>query len=112
MVRIILALAGLALATSSVLAAEPIEGSWKTAGGETAVIAPCADGFCITLKTGPHAGKLIGKLKGAGSSYSGEITDPNDDKTYSGSSTITGDSMELKGCVLLVLCKAQTWTRL
>lgn len=93
-------------------AAEPIEGNWKTASGETAAIAPCGGGYCITLKTGQHAGKQIGKLTGGGASYNGSITDPKDDKTYSGSASVAGDGLKLKGCVLAVLCRSQNWTRL
>lgn len=97
---------------STAFAAEAIEGNWKTASGETAVIAKCGSAFCVTLKTGQHAGKQIGKMSGTGNSYSGEITDPANDKTYSGSGTVSGNSLSMKGCVLKVLCKSQTWTRL
>ena len=93
-------------------AAEPIEGNWKTASGETAQIAKCATGFCVTLKTGKHAGKQIGSLSGAQGEYTGEITDPTNDKTYSGSGSVTGDSLKMKGCVMKILCKSQTWSRL
>lgn len=94
------------------VAAEPIEGNWKTASGETAAIAKCGGSFCITLKTGKFAGKRIGKLDGAGADYSGSITDPAADKTYSGSGAVSGNSLKMKGCVLKVLCKSQTWSRL
>ena len=94
------------------LAAEPIEGNWKTASGETAAIAKCGGSFCITLKTGKHAGKRIGKLDGSGADYTGSITDPAADKTYSGSGAVSGNSLKMKGCVLKVLCKSQTWSRL
>lgn len=97
---------------SPALSAEPIEGNWKTASGETAAIAPCGGAFCITLKTGAHAGKQIGKLSGTGASYTGEITDPKDDKTYSGSAAVSGAMLKLKGCVLKVLCKSQNWSKL
>ncbi|KQM35230.1 MULTISPECIES: DUF2147 domain-containing protein [Rhizobium/Agrobacterium group] len=106
-------LAGLAfLISSSAFAAEAIEGNWKTASGETAAIAKCGSAFCVTLKTGKHAGKQIGKMTGSGDNYAGEITDPANDKTYSGSGTVSGNSLSMKGCVLKVLCKSQTWTRL
>jgi uncharacterized protein (DUF2147 family) len=104
--------AGLAQTAGSAQAAEPIEGSWKTASGETAVIASCGGSFCVTLKTGKHAGKKIGTLAGTAGSYSGEITDPEDDKTYGGSGTVKGNSLQMRGCVLKILCKSQTWTRL
>ena len=104
--------AALLMSGNIAFAAEAIEGNWKTASGETAVIGSCGGAFCVTLKTGKHAGKQIGKLSGKGNSYSGEITDPANDKTYSGSGTVSGNSLSMKGCVLKVLCKSQTWTRL
>ncbi|UXT40317.1 DUF2147 domain-containing protein [Agrobacterium tumefaciens] len=112
MKRIVTIAAALMLSGNLAVAAEAIEGNWKTASGETAVIGPCGGAFCVTLKTGKHAGKQIGKLSGKGNSYSGEITDPANDKTYSGSGTVSGNSLSMKGCVLKVLCKSQTWTRL
>ncbi|WP_075290264.1 DUF2147 domain-containing protein [Pararhizobium arenae] len=103
----------LTLATASAgFAAEPIVGNWKTASGETAAIAACGGAYCITLKTGQHAGKKIGSMSGSGESYTGEITDPANDKTYSGSAAIQGSSLKMKGCVLKVLCKSQTWTKM
>ncbi|GMB81720.1 DUF2147 domain-containing protein [Shinella zoogloeoides] len=104
--------ATLLAAPSIAFAAEPIEGNWKTASGATAAIAKCGGSFCITLKTGKHAGKRIGKLDGTGADYTGSITDPETDKTYSGSGAVNGNSLRMKGCVLAVLCKSQTWTRL
>ena len=104
--------AAMTLAAGLAQAAEPIEGRWKTASGETAVIASCGGSFCVTLKTGKHAGKKIGTLAGTAGSYSGEITDPEDDKTYSGSGTVKGNSLQMRGCVLKILCKSQTWSRL
>lgn len=112
MIRAYVLSAALALAATGAFAGEPIEGNWKTASGETAAIANCGGAFCVTLKTGKHAGKTIGKMNGAGDSYSGEITDPANDKTYSGSASIAGNALKMKGCVLKILCKSQTWTRL
>ena len=46
------------------------------------------------------------------SQWSGEVYNAEDGKTYSGSFTLTGpDTADLKGCVLSILCKSQTWTR-
>ncbi len=112
MLRILVAAAMLAGAATLAQAAEPIEGNWKTASGETAVIAPCGGSFCVTVKTGKFAGKQIGKMDGSGADYSGEITDPSDDKTYSGYGTVSGNSLKMKGCVMSVFCKSQTWNRL
>jgi uncharacterized protein (DUF2147 family) len=44
--------------------------------------------------------------------WSGSVYNASDGKTYSGSFTLTdANSAELKGCVLSVLCKSQTWMR-
>lgn len=113
MIRMTGLIAGAVLALSGIAwAAEPIEGNWKTASGETAAISKCGSAFCVTLKTGKHAGKQIGKMSGTGGNYSGEITDPEADKTYSGSGAVSGNSLKMKGCVMSVFCKSQTWTRL
>lgn len=110
--RAILLAATLVLAAASVQAAEPIVGNWKTASGATAEIAPCGGSFCVTLKSGKHSGKQIGKMAGNGGNYKGTITDPEADKTYSGSGSVSGNSLQMKGCVMSVFCKSQTWTRL
>ncbi len=109
--------ASLALAATLIMAgaalADPIEGNWKTQSGETAAISG-GGSFSITLKTGKHAGKTIGSLKAAGDGkYTGSITDPATDKTYSGKASISGATMKMSGCVLGgLICKSQTWHKL
>ncbi len=92
-------------------AAEPVVGTWRTASGETATIAPCGGAFCISLTTGKFKGRQIGRMNGSGASYKGEITDPEADRTYSGSAEVSGASMKLTGCALKIFCKSQTWTK-
>ena len=93
--------------------ADPIEGNWKTQSGETAAIGGCGDGFCITLKTGDHSGKQIGKMTASGANkYKGTITDPADDKTYSGSASLSGSNLNMTGCALKIFCKTQKWSKL
>ena len=44
--------------------------------------------------------------------WSGDVYNASDGKTYSGSFTLTGpNTAELKGCVMSIICKSQTWTR-
>jgi uncharacterized protein (DUF2147 family) len=102
-----LAVAGTALAD------DPIVGNWKTAAGSTAAISG-GSSFSITLKTGKYAGKTIGSLKAAGNNkYTGQITDPETDKTYSGKATLSGSSLKMSGCVFGgLICKSQTWSKL
>ena len=98
---------------ASVALADPIEGNWKTKDGDTAAIGACGGSFCITLKTGEYAGKNIGSMQSSGGGkYKGTITKPSNGKTYSGSATLSGSSLELSGCVLGILCESQTWTKL
>lgn len=105
--------AGMVLAMLTAPAfADPIEGNWKTKSGETAAIAPCGGGYCVTLKTGAHSGKRIGQLSGSGGKYSGSITDPKNDKTYSGDASLSGNTLKMRGCVLKVLCRSENWSRL
>lgn len=112
MKQLIIAFATICLFSGSAMAAEAIEGKWKTQSGETANIAKCGSDFCIKLVTGTHSGKQIGKLAGKGDSYVGEITDPANDKTYSGSGSINGNTLSMKGCVMKILCRTQLWSRL
>ena len=101
------------LSATTVALADPIEGDWKTEVGTIAQVTSCGGAFCIGMKTGKHAGKRIGRLEAEGSgSYSGSVTDPANDKTYSGSAKVGISSMKLSGCVLGgLICKSQTWTR-
>ncbi len=111
--RLALVAAAILLSGAAALA-DPIEGNWRTQAGATAQIASCGGSFCITLKTGKFAGKSIGKFKAAGdSNYTGNITDPETDKTYSGKGALSGATLKMSGCVLGgLICKSQTWTKL
>lgn len=92
--------------------ADPIEGNWRTESGQTANIAKCGSSFCITLKTGDFAGRRIGKVKLSGAKYVGTLTDPEDDRTYSGTGRINGNTLSMTGCALRIFCKTQHWLRI
>jgi uncharacterized protein (DUF2147 family) len=109
--RLSLAMAGL-LAMSGVAMAEPILGNWRTEAGSIARIANCGSDICITLTSGAHAGRQIGQMTPQGSGrYRGTITDPADDRTYSGNGTVQGNTLSMQGCVAAIFCRPQTWTR-
>ena len=44
--------------------------------------------------------------------WEGNIYNPEDGKRYSGSIAIRGDKLEVEGCVFLVICQSQMWTRM
>lgn len=128
------------ISSSKTAAAAEALGAWYTGDKESQVrIVNCGGALCGTLvwlkepndpatgrpKTDKHnadASKqnrpLLGapivlamKPNGPGQ-WNGEVYNAEDGKTYSGSFTLTGpDTADLKGCVLSILCKSQTWTR-
>lgn len=108
----LIAVAVTASLTGAAFADDPIVGNWRTDSGETAAIAG-GSSFSITLKTGKYKGKRIGTMKAdGGGKYSGEITDPKNDKTYSGSATLAGNNLKMSGCVLGgLICRSQNWKR-
>ncbi len=93
-------------------AQESIVGNYRTASGERASIKSCGGGFCITSETGKFAGKRLGRLIEDGDSYGGEITDPNNDRTYAGTGKLSGAKLTLRGCALKVFCRTQVWSKL
>lgn len=102
----------LTLGAGAVSATEPVAGAWKTENGETAVIAHCGPNYCISAKTGKYAGQQLGSFAATAGAYSGRLKDPQNNATYSGRLTVSGDKLQLRGCATSVLCKTQTWTRL
>ncbi len=94
--------------------ADPIVGNWRTGSGERAAIAACGSEFCITVRSGKHSGKQIGKFASNGSgSYAGQITEPNEDKTYRGKAKLAGNTLTMSGCVLGgLICRGEDWSRL
>lgn len=112
--RMIVAAFVATLGFKAAAAADDIEGRWRTDSGSTATIASCGKAFCITMSSGAHKGKRIGRMSaGAERQYSGEITDPESNKTYSGKASLNGNSLSMKGCVLGgLICRGQNWTRL
>jgi len=103
------ALAGL-IATPA-LSAEAIEGTWlRPSTGTLVKFAPCGSAYCGTVLNGSYKGKSIGKLSGSGGNYKGKITDLAAGKTYTGKAKVSGNTMDLKGCVL-AFCRGEKWNR-
>jgi uncharacterized protein (DUF2147 family) len=140
-IAICVSTATLTIATSSKTAsAADALGTWFTGDKESQVrIVNCGGALCGNLvwlkepndpatgrpktdKNNADASKqsrpLLGvpivlAMKPSGSGqWTGQVYNASDGKTYSGSFTLTSpDTADLKGCVLSVLCKSQTWTR-
>lgn len=121
----------LVLAVPASAAASPA-GDWLVADGSAVIrVAPCGDGaFCGKIAWTPEEGvddhnpdaskrgqNLIGTtilidMKAAGNNrWDGEIYNPQDGKTYSGSiAVVSPDMLRVEGC-LLVFCGGENWTR-
>jgi uncharacterized protein (DUF2147 family) len=134
------ALAAAAVLTAApALAAEPT-GNWLTRNSESKVaISKCGQAICGTItalkapngadgkpkvdSNNPDASKrnrpIIGTMivlnmtPGGADKWSGQVYNPEDGKTYSGSITLKGpNALDLQGCVAGgLICKTQTWTR-
>lgn len=132
------AVATMLLATPA-LAAEPT-GNWLTRNGESKVaIAKCGPGICGTItglkspngtdgkpkvdSNNPDASKrnrpivgtmiVVNMAPNGANKWNGQIYNPEDGKTYSGSITVkSANELDLQGCVAGgLICKTQTWAR-
>ena len=108
-------------------AADDILGNWKSAPGETGGyihvnIAACGSKICgtITDVIGNDNDSIIGRQiianmspNGGGKYSGGTIWAPDTDKTCKSKMTLSGNALEVKGCVLGgAVCRGQNWTRL
>jgi uncharacterized protein (DUF2147 family) len=102
----------------SALAAEPIYGVWVRDGhpDDKLEFYDCAGKLCargtLPLPDGSPAPEILRKAaKNGDNSWKGDLFNPEDGKTYTGS--ITYDSttkLTLSGC-LMIFCQSETWTR-
>jgi len=121
-----------AVALAAPAAAASPAGDWLVADGTAVIrVAPCNErAFCGKIAWTPGEGvddhnpdtskraqSIIGTtilihMKASGNNrWDGEIYNPQDGKTYSGSITvISPDLLRVEGC-LLVFCGAENWTR-
>ena len=67
-----------------------------------------------TLRSRPLAGLELLSVQATNNPwyFEGQVYNPSDGKTYSGTINVLGaDTMMLKGCALFVFCKEEQWTR-
>ena len=129
------------LAYSNVASAQTAEdafGLWLDPGnGGHIEVAKCEDKLCAKVafvpdndgpggpkidknnpdekkKSQPVLGLAIieNAFKAGDKSWQGSIYNPVDGKTYSATLTVKDpDTIDLKGCIMTVLCRTQSWTR-
>lgn len=110
--------------------ADPIEGLWRTAPDDHGDIGyirveRCGDTFCGTLERAENAAgesiqpdtigrMIVWNLVASGSGeYEGRIYAPDRDKEYMSRLELSGDAIEVNGCVLGgIICRnGGNWTR-
>ncbi|MBU2866953.1 DUF2147 domain-containing protein [Pacificibacter marinus] len=117
---------GLGSWTAPAMAADPVEGLWQTQVDDGAFayvkMAPCGDKICGHIArtfndTGeyksPNIGlKLVWDMSAAsGGAYKGgQIYQPSTGKTFKSKMALSGDRLNVSGCVGPI-CKKQTWAR-
>ena len=116
-------------AAGAALAADPLEGTWRTApddNGNSGLIEvkPCGTSFCgVLVKSfdpngkemkSPNVGKRIiwdMEAQGGGKYAGGKIWSPDKDKTYSSKLNLNGDTLGVKGCIFIVCRDGGQWSR-
>jgi uncharacterized protein (DUF2147 family) len=110
-------------------AAEPVFGTWKTAPDDNGnfgyvKVEACGSKICGTLikSFGPGGGEIesdnIGKkivwdmvAKGGGLYSGGKVWSPDRDKTYRSKMTLSGNTLAVQGCVLMICRDGGKWSR-
>lgn len=127
MKRLLLGLAVSLGVAGPALAADPLEGTWKTEVDDGSyahiAISPCGAALCGVIAksfnaSGPYVSENQGKtlvidmVPQGGGSYAGKVWRPSNDKIYIGKMDLNGNTVALRGCVAGgLICSKQTWSR-
>ncbi|MCZ4352367.1 DUF2147 domain-containing protein [Roseovarius aestuarii] len=128
MKRILLAGMVVFLSAGIAAAADPLEGTWRTAqddNGNSGLIkvAPCGAKLCGTLiKAFDPAGKEMASnnvgrqiisdtVNNGGGKYSGKVYSPDRGKTYKSKLVLRGDMVTVNGCVMGICRTGGTWKK-
>ena len=113
----------------SAWAADPIVGTWQTIKDDNGnsgqiQIVECGTAICGTLvasfdsagkafKSENQGRKLIWDMKnqGGGKYAGGKVYSPDRDKTYNGQLVLSGNALDVKGCVLGICRSGGKWKR-
>jgi uncharacterized protein (DUF2147 family) len=107
-------------ATVDAAAASEATGVWLRDSGASRVrVAPCGGALCGTVvwlrdTSGPAkvGQRVFFDMKPDGEGrWSGKAFNPEDGKTYSGSLSVSGNTLTTSGCVLGVICRSVSWSR-
>lgn len=128
MKRVILA-AVAAIGLAGAANAEPLLGLWQTIGDDNGnyghiQVAPCGAQICGTLVKSfnsagqeidsPNTGRTIisETVPTGGGEYRGKVYSPDRDKTYNSRLNLSGNTLQVRGCVFGICRDGGSWTRL
>ena len=128
MKRVAMALVGVMMSAGAAMAADPLEGVWRTAAddnGNSGLIrvAPCGAKLCgVLVKAYDASGKEmasenIGRqiisetVNNGGGKYSGKVYSPDRGKTYKSKLRLSGKVLKVSGCVVGICRDGGTWTK-
>lgn len=109
------------LSFGGVAMAQDVAGTWQRDTGASRVrFVKCGEAMCGTLAwlkdtSGPAkvGQRIFYDMKPSGDGkWAGSAFNPEDGKTYSGTMTLSGDSLTTSGCVMGgLICRSVKWTR-
>lgn len=117
-----------ALLLTGTATANEVSGVFKTESSDKGYllvsVEPCGDKVCGTIQDAfnlegepmadyEHKGKqMIWDMvpSGDGKWSKGKIWDPSKDKTYKSKMSLSGDTLNVSGCIAFI-CRSQSWTR-
>ena len=125
MKQVLMTAAAIALGAAGMAAADPVQGTWKSPTNSDGAyiqvtMKPCGAEVCGTISkvvNGDNA--IVGKrmiwgMKPAGGGVykGGRVWAPDDDKTYRGKLTLSGNALKVEGCVLGgAVCRGEAFSR-
>ena len=127
--RVLIGIALLGLAGTQAAAQLPIEGQWKSPGGNSIIgIAPCGATLCGTVLWASEKAKqdakkgtdqlvgsqLLTNLKPKGSGWQGRLFIPDQNMRATAKiELVSAQQLKVSGCALgKALCKSSLWSRL
>ncbi len=126
--KIVLALVAMFGFATAAVAQDAAVGVWQTEPDDGAfahiAISPCGGAFCGVIQrvfdtSGTQIESdniglqiVIDMVPNGDGSYNGQVFRPSNGKTYTGKMNVSGDRLELKGCIAGgLLCASQNWVR-
>jgi len=121
--------AAFVMGLAGMAAADPVDGTWKTAPDDNGdfghiQVGACGSKICGTLvksfdssgaeTLSPSIGKkIIWDMEAQGDGYysGGKIWSPDRDKTYKSKMTLSGSKLAVEGCVMMICRDGGTWSR-